>query len=558
MMKTIVRGLAAVLAVVMMVSVTGRAAGPATAPGRTPKLVVVLVVDQMRGDYVTRYGDQWTRGLHRLVSQGAWFSRAAFPYANTVTCAGHATISTGAFPASHGIVGNSWFDAAAWKSVACSDQATATGVSYGAPVAAGNGPDRLLIPTLTDELRANSQGPTRVVTMSVKARTAVMLAGRRAESVTWYSPDARGLVTSSFYTKEPVPFVTAFTRAHPIEADFDVPWTRALPVERYRFQDDGAGEEPAPYWKATFPHPFKGEVSDKDAWAAWESSPHSDRYLGRLATAAVDALKLGQGAGTDFLGVSFSALDLVGHDFGPESHEVQDLMVRLDETIGRMLDHLDRTVGPANYIVALTADHGVALIPEGTTASGLDAGRLPGTTVVKAAQNALQRALGAAEYKVRLQGTELYVEPAVLERLKANPQAVGHVVQSVRDVPGIAAAYFAESLATAAAAGDRDARAALLSHRPGRSGHFIVLPRPHWFYGTPGAGGTSHGTPYGYDQHVPVVLFGAGIKPGEYLRPATPADIAPTLAFLAGVTMSRPDGEVLVEALVPRQARPAR
>ena len=558
MVKIVVRAMAAVLAVLTMVSVDARAAGPA-APGKVPALVVVLVVDQMRGDYVTRYGHQWTKGLHRLITRGAWFSRAAYPYANTVTCAGHATISTGAFPSSHGIVGNSWFDKSAWQSVACAEQSTTTGISYGVPVAGGgNGPDRLLLPTFADELRANTPGPTRVVTMSVKARTAVMLAGRRAESVTWYSPDAKGLVTSSYYTKEPVPFVAAFTRANPIEADFDTPWTRVLPVDQYRYRDDGPGEEPGAYWKATFPHPFKGEVAEKDAWAAWETSPHSDSHLGRLAVAAVDALKLGQGAGTDFLGVSFSALDLVGHDFGPESHEVQDLMIRLDETIGRLLDHLDRTVGPANYVVALSSDHGVALIPDGTTASGLDAGRLPGATVVKAMQTALQQSLGSGEYKVRLQGTDLHVEPAVLERLRANPHAVEHIVKTVREVPGIAAVYAADALVTAAAAGDRDARAALLSYRPGRSGDFVVFPRPHWFYGTPSAGGTSHGTPYRYDQHVPVVLFGAGIKAGEYLRAATPADIAPTLAFLTGVTMSRPDGDVLVEALAPRRTAPVK
>jgi predicted AlkP superfamily pyrophosphatase or phosphodiesterase len=558
MMKIVVRSVAVVLAAVTLVSVNGHAAG-AAAPAPVPALIVVLVVDQLRGDYVARYGYQWTKGLHRLVTRGAWFSRAAFPYANTVTCAGHATIATGAFPASHGIVGNSWFDKSAWQSVACAELATATGISYGVPVAGGgNGPDRLLIPTLADELRASSPGPTRVVTMSVKARSAVMLAGRRAESVTWYSPDAKGLVTSSFYTKEPVPFVAAFTRANPIEADFDTPWTRVLPVDQYRFQDDGPGEDPAAYWTSTFPHPFKGEVPEKDAWAAWESSPHSDRYLGRLAMAAVDALKMGQGAGTDFLGISFSALDLVGHDFGPKSHEVQDLMVRLDETIGLLLDHLDRTVGPDSYVVALSSDHGVALIPESSTVSGLDAGRLPGATVVKAAQTALQHALGAGEYKVRLQGTDLHVEPAVLERLRANPQAVEHIAKTIREVPGIAAVYAADALASAAAAGDRDARAALLGYRPGRSGDFIVFPRPHWFYGTPGAGGTSHGTPYGYDQDVPIVLFGAGIKAGEYLRAATPADIAPTLAFLTGVTLSRPDGRVLVEALAPRHAAPAK
>jgi len=524
---------------------------------KPPKLVVVLVVDQMRGDYVVRYAHQWTRGLHRLVSDGAWFRRAAYPYASTVTCVGHATISTGALPAAHGIVGNSWFDRAAWRSVACADVPGTTLVSYGAPASGGNGADRLLLPTLTDEMRAQLPGPVRVATMSMKARTAIMLAGRRADAASWFNAAAKGLATSSYYTKEPVPFVSAFVKANPIEAELAAPWTRSLPADRYLFVDDGPGEKPPSYWTKTFPHPATGEVPAKDAWSAWEGSPRSDAYLGRLAAAAVDSLKLGQGAGIDYLGISFSALDLVGHDFGPESHEVQDVLIRLDETIGTLLAHLDRKVGAANYVVAFSGDHGVALIPENAAGRGVDAGRLRTGGIQKAAQEALQRALGAGEYRIRLQGSELYLEPAVLERLRATPFGTDAVVRALRAVPGVAAAYFSGSLGADAAAGDRQARAALASHRPERSGDFVVFPRPHWFFVTddgsaqPGDG-TSHGLPYAYDQHVPVILYGAGIKKGEYLRAATPADIAPTLAFLTGVTLARPDGEVLIDALIAR------
>ncbi len=534
--------------------------GAREAAADPPKLVVLLVVDQMRGDYVARYGHQWTKGLHRLVSQGAWFSRAGYPYANTVTCTGHATISTGTFPATHGITGNSWFDSAEWRSVACSDVPGVTSISYGRPVTGANGPQHLRASTLADELRGQLPGPTRVVTMSVKARSAVMLAGRRAEAVTWFSPTAKGLVTSSHYTKGTVPFVEAFGRANPIDRDLSTPWTRALPVERYLFTDDGVGEAPPAFWTRTFPHAF-GDASAPEAWAAWESSPRSDAYLGRLAASAVEALKLGQGAGTDFLGVSFSALDLVGHDFGPQSHEVQDVLVRLDETVGALLEVLDRLVGPDAYVVGFSSDHGVAAIPERLAADGLDAGRVPSDTIVKAAQQALQATLGPGTYRVRLHGADLVVEPAVSDALRAKPEAAAAVVRALRALPAVGVAYHAAELAQAAAAGDRDARAAWLGYHPGRSGDFVVYPRPHWLYVygdgilAPGEG-TSHGLPYTYDQHVPVILFGAGVRPGEYRRPATPADLAPTLAALCGIALPRPDGEVLVDALLP--AGPAR
>jgi hypothetical protein len=535
------------------------AANAEAAPPAPPKLVVIIVVDQMRGDYIARYGFQWSGGLRRLVDGGAWFRRAAYPYLTTVTCVGHATVSTGAFPRTHGIVGNSWFDRGLGRSVGCSFDPGVATISYAAPVSGSDGPRHLQSTTLADELRAQMPVPARVVTMSIKERTAITLAGDRADAVTWFNTAAGGFVTSSAYASAPVPFVAAFTKANPVTADLGKTWTRSLPDERYLFSDAGKGEKPAPYWTAEFPHALQGKVDGPDArfFEAWEASPFSDDYLGRLAVASVDALTLGQGNGTDFLGISFSALDLVGHDFGPRSHEVQDTLVRLDRTLGRLLEHLDRAVGPGKYVVALTADHGAAPIPEQAAAFGIDAGRLDADLIRQAVQRGLEAALGPGAYLVRSQYSDVILEPEVVEALRRDPQALEAVLRAVRAVPGIAAAFFAEQLDSPAAAGDGDARAALLSYYPGRSGDLIVVPKPYWLVVTadgsaqPGSA-TSHGTMYGYDQHVPVILYGRGITPGEYLRAVTPADIAPTLAYLCGVTLAHSDGEVLIDALAPR------
>jgi len=534
------------------------AAAAHAAPAPPPKLVVLIVVDQMRADYISRYSHQWTGGLRRLVDGGAWFSRAAYPYLSTVTCAGHATVSTGAFSRTHGIVGNSWFDRDLGRSIGCTADPAATTVSYASPVSGGHGPSRIASATLADELRSQLPVPARVVTLSIKERSAIALAGHRADAVTWFNPAAGGFVTSSAYASAPVPFVEAFTKANPVTADAGKVWTRTLPAGHYLFADAGKGEKPAAFWTAEFPHALngKGGVPDAQFFEAWEGSPYSDDYLGRLAIASVDALKLGLGKGTDFLGISFSALDLVGHDFGPTSHEVQDTLARLDRTIGALLDHLDRTVGAGNYVIALTADHGAAPIPEQAAALGIDAGRLDGALVRQAAQTALASALGPGSYVVRGQYSDLILEPDVVEKLRRDPRALDEVLRALRAVPGVAAAFFAEQLDSRAAAGDDKARAALLSYYPGRSGDFIVMPKPYWFFvaadGTaqPGSA-TSHGTMYGYDQKVPIILFGKGIKPGEYARAATPADIAPTLAYLCGVTLAHADGEVLSEALAP-------
>jgi predicted AlkP superfamily pyrophosphatase or phosphodiesterase len=518
----------------------------------------MIVVDQMRGDYVARYGFQWTGGLRKLVDGGAWFRRAAYPYLTTVTCVGHATVSTGAFPRTHGMVGNSWFDRELGRTVTCSEDPNVATISYAAPVNGGDGPSRLRSATLSDELRAQMPVPARVVTMSITERTAITLAGERADAATWFNATAGGFVTSSAYASVQVPFIAAFMKANPVTTDVGKVWTRTLPAERYLYSDAGKGEKPAPYWSAEFPHALKakGDAPDVQFFEAWESSPFSDDYLGRLAMASVDALKLGQTKGTDFLGISFSALDLVGHDFGPTSHEVQDTLVRLDRTLGSLLGHLDRTVGAGNYVVSLTADHGAAPIPEQAAALGFDAGRIDSAAVCQAVQAALETALGPGPYVVKSQYSDLILPPEVIEKLRHDPRVAVQVLRAIKAVPGVAAAYVAEQLESHAAAGDRDARAVLSSYYPGRSGDVFVIPKPYWFFvtadGSPQPGSaTSHGTMYGYDQRVPVILYGRGIKPGEYLRAVTPADIAPTLAYLCGVTLAEADGEVLAEALAP-------
>jgi predicted AlkP superfamily pyrophosphatase or phosphodiesterase len=274
----------------------------------------------------------------------------------------------------------------------------------------------------------------------------------------------------------------------------------------------------------------------------------------RTPEAAVDELGLGEGPGTDFLAVSFTALDLVGHDFGPTSHEVQDVLVRLDLTIGSLLAHLDRAVGRANYVVALTSDHGSSPIPEQVIAKGLDAGRLGMAPIVERTEKVLQQAFGPGKYVARLMASDLYLAPGVAGKLRASSTVREAVISAISSVPGVARVFFGDGLVNLRGTDDRDALAAALSYYPGRSGDIIILPRPYWFFvsgdGLTQAGSAAtHGSSSEYDQRVPLILFGAGIKRGEYLKPVTPADIAPTLAFLCGITLANPDGTVLTEAL---------
>ena len=524
----------------------GMAITPVHVSAEPPRLVVVLVIDQMRSDYIDRYQHQWNAGLKRLLVEGAWFRRAAYPYMGTVTCPGHATISTGTLPAQHGMILNSWWDRAQAALVRCTDDAEHANVSYGQPVDGRTSAGRLAAATLADEIRAQLPGPNRVVALSLKARSAVMLAGQAADVALWFD-DRGSWVTSKAYTDQPVPFVQAFIDANPVAAEADLTWTRALPVTEYLFEDDVPSERPIAGWSSAFPHPLDDDGAPSPAFfRRWQKTPLSDVYMGRLAETAIDELALGQGPGTDYLAIGFSALDKAGHNFGPQSHEVQDLLVGLDATIGSLLRKLDRTVGPDRYVVALSADHGVSPIPEAAAASGLNAGRVRTGDIGRRVDDALSHVLGPAAYVARVNYTELYFTPGVYDRILANPRALRAVTDTVLASPGVWRVFRSDRLDSRYTGDDPVARAVRLSRFPGRSGDMTFVPKPYWITSNYA---TTHGTLHGYDQRVPVILLGADIQPGHYLQDVTPADIAPTLAFLTGVTLAHPDGRVLVEAL---------
>jgi predicted AlkP superfamily pyrophosphatase or phosphodiesterase len=264
-------------------------------------------------------------------------------------------------------------------------------------------------------------------------------------------------------------------------------------------------------------------------------------------------MKLGQGPAIDYLAVSFSMTDIVGHSFGPRSHEVQDVLARLDTVIGTLLDTLDRSVGPRGYVLALAADHGVAPIPEQAKREGLDAGRIESDALKKRLQDAVSGELGRGDFVAAVSTHELYLQPGVRERLAAKPGALARVTAALRAVPGVAEAFAGDELAAGAQqASTPAARAAMLSYFPGRSGDFLVVPRPNWVMGNLG---TNHGSINPYDQRVPVVLYGAGVRPGKYERAISPADIAPTLAQAVGVRLEKAEGKPLSEAL--RASKPA-
>jgi predicted AlkP superfamily pyrophosphatase or phosphodiesterase len=510
-----------------------------------PKLIVVVAVDQMRGDYPVRYGGLLEHGLKQLLTDGAWYKNAAYPYLNTVTCAGHSTIGTGTFPYKHGMVLNAWHDRESGKSVACTSDPSVTEVSYANFSGTGDSAKNVKMPSLAELIHKNKG---RVVTMSIKARSAIGLAGHEADSVTWL--DERGAwETSTAYAKTPAPWLAAFVKGNPLDRDAGKTWERTLPVDRYQFMDEAPGERGGAGWSATFPHPL-GAAGDRAYLAHWLQSPFADAYLEEMAEAAIDDLKLGQESRTDFLGVSFSALDAVGHGYGPRSHEVQDLLVRLDTTIAKLIAHLDQKVGRNNYVLGLSADHGVADIPD-----QVGGGRQSSEQVIATIEEALKPLMPGGPFVTASAYTDIYLKPVAVERLKSDKRAMSAVSDALVKLPGITRVLRADELGSANARESKDpqVRAAALSYFAGRSGDIIIIPKENWLLA---ASATTHGTLYPYDQRVPVILFGAGIQAGPRDEPATPADLTATLAAIAGVQLPSPDGHVLrVTALASTASR---
>jgi len=521
-----------------------------------PKLVVLLVVDQMRGDYVDKFRGQWTGGLKRLLTEGAWFRAAAYPYAATETCPGHSTISTGSFPASHGMVANAWWDREQQKMVTCTSDPNVKNSAYaGGTTKGGDSAWRMQLPAFAEELKFQTGGAARVETFSIKARSAITMAGHKGSSATWIDPPGT-LVTSSAF--ETMPFVEEFAKKNPVAQDYGKTWSLLLPQTAYLYDETAVGARALDGWTTTFPHALRGKegsaAPDAAFYEQWATSPFADTYLTKLAETAVDSIGLGKNKGTDFLGVSYSSVDYVGHTFGPRSREIQDILVRLDKDLGDLFAFLDKNVGAGNYVVALTADHGVAPIPADMQETGVDAGVLSLPELQARIEKTLEPLNYAKPAVARIAGNEIYFSEGIYERLKANPAAMKAVLDAISTMPGVAAVYRAEELGNGTTPIAQTRKAAVLSYFAGRSGDLYILQKPYWLTDSSAEGskrvtGTGHGTPYNYDQHVPVFFMGFGIQPGEYFEPVTPADIAPTLGALTGVTLATRDGRVLAEAL---------
>ena len=494
-------------------------------PPRKPRLVLAIVIDQFRYDYLLRFRSEYHGGLARLLDKGAVFTDAHYLHATTVTAVGHSTFLTGAAPSVSGIIANEWYDRATVTSV--SDAATK--VVGGIPGATGSSPRRLLVSTVPDEVKMQG-AESKTIGISIKDRSAILPAGHMADAAYWYDSDSSNWVTSTYYRAELPEWVKKLNSEHPYRRFIGANW---LPFDA---KDDSA-------------KPFCTMVAGTEVryCGSLEATPWGNEMIEEMAERAISSENLGHHAGVDFLAVSLSSNDYVGHAVGPDNPAIRDISIRTDILLGKLLDFVDQQAGDGNTLVVLSADHGVAPVPEVNRKRNMPGGRLDKDVINGKIAEALTKRFGPGAWIVPGSPANMpYLNLKLVSTLKLNLAEVQHVAATAAaGVEHIARVYTAQDLATGAVQQDAISRAFTLSYYGPRSGDLFLLQEPYYLFD---ASGTSHGVPYNYDNHVPVLFLGPGIKAGTYRGAIAVNDIAPTLAALLGTNEpSGSMGRVLTE-----------
>ncbi|HXH49927.1 MAG TPA: alkaline phosphatase family protein [Terriglobia bacterium] len=504
-----------------------RAAAPQSAAGaaaiRKPRLIIMLVIDQFRYDYLLRFRPEFVQGGFNLLLSGANFVNCRYDYATTATCPGHAALATGAYSNLNGIIGNTWYDPSLGKEVYCVADPDVQVV--GATSGEGMSPRNLTASTFGDELRLASGMNSQVVAISWKDRAAIMMGGHMPSAVYWADPTTAHFITSTYYAKELPGWVKQFNAQDPAKQYWGEPW-RALP------ETPGVGGKVLhPAATAAGKHCPSQKFSEN-----LPSTPFANQLELNFAAAAIENDRLGHGPAPDLLAISLSANDYIGHGYGPYSPEVADATLRTDRYLADFFRKVDQLVGLSNVWITLSADHGVAPTPAFILEHHLGPGRLDHEPVQAAVRAALVKAFGPGNWLANLGEFYIDLDHQALESHHISiSEAQEIAARAALSVPTIRAAYTRTQFLAGRLPPTPLARKAANSYNPIRSGDVFLIPQPFAVV-TNSMTGTSHGTPWNYDAQVPLVFWGQAFKPGTYATPAQPIDLASTLAAALGVT----------------------
>lgn len=553
-----------------------------TEPHLPVRLAVVVVFDQLRGDFVEKWRPLFgNKGFQRIQNDGAWYDHCYYPYASTSTGPGHASILTGATLDKSGIINNEWYDRKAAAQVYCagSDRydfvppprvfPSATSANPGKtdetarkPKSVGN-PDRLLVETVGDVLK-REHPKSKVIGLSLKDRSSILPTGKRPDGVYWFNGQ---FTTSTYYTDSLPRWVERFNSSGYAEQWFGKNWERSRPnlnYSAYSSPDDTTGESSVNGRKTTFPHAMTGgkDKIQKEYYEALANSPMGNDLLLAFAKTCIENENLGTDDEPDLLVLSFSSNDLVGHTFGPDSQEVLDITLRSDAIVADLLDYLDRTIGKGQYSLAITADHGICPLPEyaaKTLPDARDAMRVSSVKLMTGAESYLREKFGkpvgpdekiedlADEAKSSRGKAGLWIESAPAPWIYLNTRQIEakqldretvalELANWLKRQPGIQNAFTASEIANSKNPNDL-LRLIQRSYHPDRSGDVYVVLKPYHLLGDPlKSRGTTHGSPHDYDRHVPLLVYGPGIAHGRFKEPVTPQHMAPITARFLGVS----------------------
>jgi predicted AlkP superfamily pyrophosphatase or phosphodiesterase len=550
------------LLALLSLCVTGQPEAQPAAPAASarPRLVLVLSIDQMRYDFLDRFGKLFRGGFRTLLSSGAHFLNTRYRHANCETGPGHAVILSGQHGSHNGMIANSWYDQYLGRTVNLVED------PVHAPVGGkgrGASPHYFMGFTLGDVLK-NKSPKSKVVGVSLKDRAAILMAGPRADAAYWYENAEGRFISSTYYMQKLPDWLSHWNEQKYADRYAGRLWTRLIPNERFyeRYAGKDAVEGEWDRKDIVFPHKLYSAPPDKEFYDSLRRTPFADELTLDVAIQALAGHQLGQDEHTDILAVGFSATDIVGHTYGPDSHEMMDQLLRLDLVLDQLLFAVNRSVGLKNTLVVLTADHGSQPLIETLIARGQPGRRLR----TKELNDMFDRAF--AQHFPGIKGLMAYYDPPnfylnekVLREHNLTVEEVSAVAIEVLGASGLVTAVYTQSDLARGTAG-------LGSHTGGdpyrdlfqnsyfgpRSGHIVARMKPY-VYVDDRPGGTGHGMPYDYDRHVPLFFMHPTIKPGKYPHACGPEDIAPTLARFLGLDYPLEYDSRLLTEILPKAAQ---
>lgn len=507
--------------------------------GDRPKLVVGITVDQMRMDYLYRYWHLFPEGgFKRLINDGFVCTNNHYDYAPTYTGPGHASIYTGTSPMMHGIIANNWH-VRDHGMVYCAGDSSQQGVGT-ASTGGQMSPHRLLTTTLSDELRLSNNFQSKVLGISFKDRGAILPAGHNPTAAYWFIGKNEGNFVSSTYYMNTLPdWVNEFNAKRGVDSCLTAGWDLLLPEEAYDVSYDDNNPFEAPFrgqMRAAFPYDFS-EITE-GRYDYIKATPHSSSLSVDFAIAAIEGEQLGKGAFSDLLALSFSGPDYAGHQFGPQSREVQDTYLRLDGDIKRLLNYLDQRIGKNEYLIFLTADHGGAPVPKYMNRFNLPGGIWRPQEMIATIEEQLSARYGQAEYISSYSNDQVFLNKELLRKKGVKLEEAAQIVAAVcSEFPEVYRAL-TRSEVLRLPAQDPIMKTMRNGIHPQRSGDVVVLTQPGLI--EHGYQGTTHGSPYSYDTHVPLLFYGKNVPTGQLARRTHITDIAPTVAQL--IRIGQPTG----------------